>query len=658
MSAALDLRSKEEKDAELDKRIEALRKKNEALIKRYQEIEEDRKKAEQEGGGVTAVRRARPPDDEGPSVAAQVVPPPGERRAKDKKPSGPPKAGRGSGRGGPASVCPSHAGGATPGTAVGGGGRWGDPGDRGGRSRRSRGRGVAAAGGDGGPDRKSKVGGLGPRSGFWGPHGFSGGAPCAISGVPGVGDVLGGRMWGVFGGPGCGWGGVGALSGCCRPPRQPLPPPRSGKERRRQNIERMNEEMAKIAAYERSRRDGLPDPNPVRSFLDDPRRSGPPPPGGTDRREGSRRHARNWGGADFRQVTAGLERDKTPGRPRPPPAAPLDMTLAMTGRERAEYARWKEERERIDRERLARHREPTGRWRREWDADKADGGFREGLAPPASAGQENAPFPPKPPSPGDFVAPHRARRRRRGRGAATQPYSAHDDRWEQKEPPRESRQAEEAPSGPPPGPPSSLSPEEDDDQWEDVSEEEEEEEEGGGSGSSSEADAPHSVTPEDQQPPGRWGGAEPPPSPFSPMEGPRPVSDWGEEMDGASPRSSLGGGDSPPAAPGEAPGLSPGELVDPPGGRRALRDPPGGRRALRDPPGGRRARWDPPGGRRPRRSTRRRRRRRTSREPRASAPPPSPARWKSRASSGRGARPAAPQRPPRSRRDPPPSSRP
>lgn len=35
-SVALDLRSKEEKDAELDKRIEALRKKNEALIKRYQ----------------------------------------------------------------------------------------------------------------------------------------------------------------------------------------------------------------------------------------------------------------------------------------------------------------------------------------------------------------------------------------------------------------------------------------------------------------------------------------------------------------------------------------------------------------------------------------------------------------------------------------------
>lgn len=35
-AATLDLKSKEEKDAELDKRIEALRRKNEALIRRYQ----------------------------------------------------------------------------------------------------------------------------------------------------------------------------------------------------------------------------------------------------------------------------------------------------------------------------------------------------------------------------------------------------------------------------------------------------------------------------------------------------------------------------------------------------------------------------------------------------------------------------------------------
>ncbi|XP_038864980.1 coiled-coil domain-containing protein 9B [Salvelinus namaycush] len=40
---------KKEKDVELDKRIEALRRKNEALMKRYQEVEEDKKRAEKEG---------------------------------------------------------------------------------------------------------------------------------------------------------------------------------------------------------------------------------------------------------------------------------------------------------------------------------------------------------------------------------------------------------------------------------------------------------------------------------------------------------------------------------------------------------------------------------------------------------------------------------
>lgn len=54
------------------------------------------------------------------------------------------------------------------------------------------------------------------------------------------------------------------------------------------------------------------------------------------------------------------------------PKTTLDMTLSMTGRERAEYTRWKQEREQIDRDRLARHRQPTGEWRREWDAEKTD----------------------------------------------------------------------------------------------------------------------------------------------------------------------------------------------------------------------------------------------------------------------------------------------
>ncbi|XP_042370520.1 coiled-coil domain-containing protein 9-like, partial [Plectropomus leopardus] len=64
MSSVVDLKTKEEKDAELDRRIEALRKKNEALVKRYQEIEEDKKKAEQEGIAVTTPRKPRPHEPE------------------------------------------------------------------------------------------------------------------------------------------------------------------------------------------------------------------------------------------------------------------------------------------------------------------------------------------------------------------------------------------------------------------------------------------------------------------------------------------------------------------------------------------------------------------------------------------------------------------
>ncbi|XP_051942414.1 coiled-coil domain-containing protein 9B isoform X2 [Hippocampus zosterae] len=43
------LRRDHERDLELDKKIEALRRKNEALMKRYKEVEEDKKRAEEEG---------------------------------------------------------------------------------------------------------------------------------------------------------------------------------------------------------------------------------------------------------------------------------------------------------------------------------------------------------------------------------------------------------------------------------------------------------------------------------------------------------------------------------------------------------------------------------------------------------------------------------
>ncbi|XP_075771245.1 coiled-coil domain-containing protein 9 isoform X2 [Pelodiscus sinensis] len=525
MAAVLDLKSKEEKDAELDKRIEALRKKNEALIKRYQEIEEDRKKAEQEGIAVTGARRPRHHSQGEPerkradrdlSITVQVSLAPGEKRVvSGRKPPGLPKAGRAPARPYPSSRSPRAEQPDLPAwEGPGGAGDGLSPSERGGRGRRPRGRGgPGAAAGDGGPDRKSKE-----------------------------------------------W-----------------------EERRRQNIEKMTEEMEKIAEYERNQRDGLHEKNPVRNFLDDPRRSGPFQE--ADRKEGSRRHGRNWGGPDF-------DKGRRPG---PKSGGALDMTLSMTGRERTEYMRWKQEREQIDRERLARHRKPTGQWCREWDAEKTDTMFKEGSGPAPAAWCDEKKRPPRPAVFGEFVSESRAERRRKGRGrpAPAKPYSMHDNRWEEKDkepaaeepgPHREEPQAEEP--GPQLPPESQLPPDEDEDQWEDVSEEEEADGQLSSSGEEEEeeeeAAAPPMESPKAPRgpkagrgaapklampPPGPPGSQGKPLSPFSPAEGYRPVSDWGEEMELNSPRGSAG--DSPPQAPGETAGavaaLSPPEAGPAPG---------------------------------------------------------------------------------------------
>ncbi|NWY48620.1 CCD9B protein, partial [Sylvia atricapilla] len=51
--------------------------------------------------------------------------------------------------------------------------------------------------------------------------------------------------------------------------------------------------------------------------------------------------------------------------------SPGDLSLPMTGRERSEYIRWKRERDQIDLERLARHKNAKGEWRRAWDVEKS-----------------------------------------------------------------------------------------------------------------------------------------------------------------------------------------------------------------------------------------------------------------------------------------------
>ncbi|XP_045701272.1 coiled-coil domain-containing protein 9 isoform X1 [Phyllostomus hastatus] len=553
MSATLDLKSKEEKDAELDKRIEALRRKNEALIRRYQEIEEDRKKAELEGVAVTAPRKGRSLEKENVAVEVEKNQGPSRRTPGTPRPPGPSRGSR----------TPPQQGGRT---GMGRGSRsWEDsPGEQprggaGGRGRRGRGRGSPhlSGGGDASAaDRKSKE-----------------------------------------------W-----------------------EERRRQNIEKMNEEMEKIAEYERNQREGMLEPNPVRNFLDDPRRrGGPQEEPERDRREGSRRHGRNWGGSDFERVRCGLEQERQ-GR-RAGPGSAGDMTLSMTGRERSEYLRWKQEREKIDQERLQRHRKPTGQWRREWDAEKTDGMFKDGPAAahePAHRYDDQAwARPPKPPTFREFLSQHKAevsRRRRKGSRpqakAAPRAYSDHDDRWETKEavsPAPEVPQhtpLEETPTQlpeiptPAPQPPEDQGEEDqgeedqgeedqgeedqgeedegEDEEWEDVSEDEEDiEEEEEAEEEEEEEEPAQDHQPQESEPTRNPGSKqaskepfrpeEPPPipqapatpsSPFSPPGGHQPVSDWGEEVELNSPGAThpadalSPGGDQPaPASLESAPSL-------------------------------------------------------------------------------------------------------
>ncbi|XP_067847197.1 coiled-coil domain-containing protein 9-like isoform X5 [Heptranchias perlo] len=274
--AALDviLKTKEEKDAELDKKIEALRKKNEALMKRYREIEEDKKRAELEGMAVTT-RKNKPEN-----LTITITKAPNEKRVVSEK--------RVFGGASSLKGCEAVAG-----------------------QRFSVGRGQRL--------RKFVV------------------------------EESKAKDW---------------------------------EERRKQNIEKMNDEMEKIAEYERSRQEGKVDKNPVRNFLDDRRRSGPLPEG--DKKVGSRRNVRNWGGPDFQMVKSGIENKRWEKGWQeggmPAQKGTVDMTMLMTGRERAEYVRWKKEREQIDQERLARHKNSRGEWKRAWDANKTEDMFREDFA--------------------------------------------------------------------------------------------------------------------------------------------------------------------------------------------------------------------------------------------------------------------------------------
>ncbi|XP_034024549.1 coiled-coil domain-containing protein 9 isoform X2 [Thalassophryne amazonica] len=571
MLSATDLKTKEEKDAELDRRIEALRKKNEALVKRYQEIEEDKKKAEEEGIAVTMPRKPcsheqeierKKSEKENFTVTVDLSKSAGEKRAVndwthrmacDQK----------------TSESDSHR----------GQNRGHSPNRRAGRGRVGR-RGQRGGGG-GQQDRRERE-----------PRVVRDGEPGNLGGQ----GRLGGKR---------GRGGAGGAAQADRKSKE-------WEEKRRQNIEKMNEEMEKIAEYERGQR---PDADkPIRNFLDDPRRSGPAPD--TNRKEGSRRHIRNWGGLDFDNVKTGAELEKEWTSRRPGPKGSIDMTMSMTGRERAEYLRWKKEREQIDEERLARHRNAMGQWRREWDAQKTENMFKEdpyqateGMTSEQGTRRDDSKRPPKAPTFGDFLSQGRTQGTRgdRNRGNSRgdkQSYSMHDNRWEgdkeedmekgdktnveekakNKEEEREKPKAvtlhkEEE---------KTIDGEDDDDEWEDASDGEDDnevdEKSNGSEGEQnsrkegkkdtvkqlSETSSPKSPaswsqttttgSPKDQRAPRPKVHIPPisatpetveggkPISPFALLDSHQPVSDWGEEMDMLSPRTSIENDLKPPSA--------------------------------------------------------------------------------------------------------------
>ncbi|NXC84793.1 CCD9B protein, partial [Cercotrichas coryphoeus] len=211
---------KEQKDVELDKKILALRKKNEALIRRYQEIEEDKKRAEQEGMAVTSRR----PKQDGLTIT--ITKAHNDKRVVSEK---------------------------------------------------------------------------------WG-------SPCPTS-------------------PGFGIG--------------------SEEEEEEEEADhmftfRMGKRMQLAVTMDNKAKVSLPQPVPSRA------------------RESSARNAprASLARAERMQIAITMDNKEKVS------TSPGDLSFPMTGRERSEYIRWKKERDQIDLERLARHKNAKGEWRRAWDVEK------------------------------------------------------------------------------------------------------------------------------------------------------------------------------------------------------------------------------------------------------------------------------------------------
>nr|XP_012429790.3 coiled-coil domain-containing protein 9B isoform X5 [Taeniopygia guttata] len=260
------LRKKEQKDVELDKKILALRKKNEALIRRYQEIEEDKKRAEQGGMAVTSRR----PKQDGLTIT--ITKAHNDKRVVSEK--------------------------------------WGSPCP------------TSPAFGIGSEEEEEEEEAdhmftfrMGKRMQL---------AVTMDNKAKGK-RIVSEKRAESFPGPG----------------RVP---------------DLSEEEMDHLVAFRRGRR------MQIAITMDNKEK-------GEERRTAEKRRSDSERGpeSEHSRKDGGKPVQKSPG----------DLSFPMTGRERSEYIRWKRERDQIDLERLARHKNAKGEWRRAWDVEKSEHMFEE-----------------------------------------------------------------------------------------------------------------------------------------------------------------------------------------------------------------------------------------------------------------------------------------
>ncbi|XP_041810151.1 coiled-coil domain-containing protein 9B [Chelmon rostratus] len=264
-----------ERDVELDKKIEALRRKNEALMKRYKEVEEDRKRAEEEGMALQS-RKGKADD-----LTITITKSTSDNRVVVTKP-------------------------------------------------------------------------------------FSGGSP-AGKGQPEAGPDSG----------------------------EEGPPQAAGRGHRKQLMVTMAGKKGKRVVSERPEK--RPGPADIKSPTDD---------GQAKRVESAGRgkqppHVTKRDAAAQDEVKQGQKRTEEHHRlseqcqePESQQAS-TDLNIPTSKEEQEEYLRWKKEREQIDRERVARHKNAKGQWRRAWDMDKTENMFSDKSLPdrdwgPSSRGGRNA----------------------------------------------------------------------------------------------------------------------------------------------------------------------------------------------------------------------------------------------------------------------------